>query len=252
MACTDNPVSGKSPEKTWSLTMLYNNIAGEAKLKPAWGLSLWIELEKSAVLFDTGGDKNILLDNISSIGLDISKLKSIIISHEHWDHVNGIPAVLESHGSKIPVYVPERSAATIKSVNPEDSITGVDGNQELHTDIWTTGQMQATAGLYEQSILFSKNDNVYVFTGCSHPGIVKIVEKAKNIFPDHTIELVAGGFHLLDKDEAQIRTISDQLKALGVRNLAPSHCTGEQAMSIFREEWGGQYMPYYLGDTYHI
>ena len=89
-------------------------------------------------------------------------------------------------------------------------------------------------------------------TGCSHPGIVNIVRTAKEIFPDKDIALLAGGFHLIDKSAKEIREISNELKALNINIIAPSHCTGEQAIKIFKEEWGAQMIDFNLGDEQKI
>jgi 7,8-dihydropterin-6-yl-methyl-4-(beta-D-ribofuranosyl)aminobenzene 5'-phosphate synthase len=252
MSCKANLSSSEVPEVTFTATMLYNNIPSAANLTPAWGLSLWIEHKDSVILFDTGGDAEILMANISSNGLDLNKIGVIIISHNHWDHVNGLPLVLERCPQGITVYVPQQAAAAIKGANPTANIVGVDQSQELLPQIWTTGQLMATTDLYEQAVVISKADKAYVFTGCSHPGIVQIVEKAREIHPQETLQLVAGGFHLRDHSDQQVREISTQLMDLGVQQLAPSHCTGDRAMEIFKEEWGDRYLAFYLGDSYNI
>jgi 7,8-dihydropterin-6-yl-methyl-4-(beta-D-ribofuranosyl)aminobenzene 5'-phosphate synthase len=252
MSCQGNLSSSEVPGATYKLTMLYNNIAGDNSLKTGWGLSLWIEYGDKVVLFDTGGEPEILMENISSTGLDIKKIISIIISHNHWDHVNGLPAVLDLCEQGIPVYVPQQSADSIQQANPGSNIKGVDQAQEIEPHIWTTGQLMASADLYEQSVVITKDGGAFVFTGCSHPGIVQIVEKAKAIRPEDRIQLVAGGFHLRSHSDQQVRVISSRLKELGVQVLAPSHCTGERAMQIFEEEWGDSYLAFYLGDIYQI
>jgi 7,8-dihydropterin-6-yl-methyl-4-(beta-D-ribofuranosyl)aminobenzene 5'-phosphate synthase len=252
MSCNHELTSAEVSNDTFNVTMLYNNIPGETNLQAAWGLALWIEYKDQAVLFDTGGDGNILLHNISNTGLDISGLSMLIISHKHWDHVNGIPAVLEAYGGPLPVYVPLHAVTSVQESNPSAKIIGVDQPREITAHIWTTGQLRASSDLYEQAMVISKAGRIYIFTGCSHPGIVQLVSRAKETFPGDTIQLVAGGFHLRDHSDQQVRTVSSQLKELGVQVLAPSHCTGDRAMEIFKEEWQENYLPFYLGDVYHI
>ena len=46
-----------------------------------------------------------------------------------------------------------------------------------------------------------------------------------------------GGFHLGGSSNAEIRAIIKCLKALGVEKVAPSHCIGDNAIGLFRDEW---------------
>ncbi len=77
---------------------------------------------------------------------------------------------------------------------------------------------------------------------------MKIVKQSKSIFSNKKIQLLAGGFHLRDHSEQEIKQISDELKSLGVKNVAPSHCSGSSAMKIFKEEWKDNYIELNLGD----
>jgi 7,8-dihydropterin-6-yl-methyl-4-(beta-D-ribofuranosyl)aminobenzene 5'-phosphate synthase len=52
------------------------------------------------------------------------------------------------------------------------------------------------------------------------------------------------------KHRKTVIEISDRLKALGVEKIAASHCTGNQAITVFREEWGERFYDLNLGDEY--
>ena len=56
-----------------------------------------------------------------------------------------------------------------------------------------------------------------------------------------------GGFHLGGRSDAEIRAIIQRLKELGVKKVAPSHCTGDNAMRIFRDEWADDFIEGGLG-----
>jgi len=64
--------------------MIYNNTGTHNNYKKEWGLSLWIEKNNQAVLFDTGGNAEIFWKNLQAAGTDLSKLSVIVISHNHW------------------------------------------------------------------------------------------------------------------------------------------------------------------------
>ena len=56
-----------------------------------------------------------------------------------------------------------------------------------------------------------------------------------------------GGFHLLGKNREQLRKIISDLKQEGVVKVAPSHCTGDAAIAMFRREWGDNFIEGGLG-----
>lgn len=75
-----------------------------------------------------------------------------------------------------------------------------------------------------------------------------MVKTIKEIFPEKNIELVAGGFHLTQKSNSEIKDISNNLKKLGVEKIAPSHCTGDNAITLFKEDWREKFIDLNLGN----
>ncbi|RLG72056.1 MAG: MBL fold metallo-hydrolase, partial [Methanobacteriota archaeon] len=90
-----------------------------------------------------------------------------------------------------------------------------------------------------------------VFTGCAHPGIIKIVEKAKELV-DAKIHLVVGGFHLGGTGEEEIKRIATSLHMLGVERVMPCHCTGSLATKIFAESYGQGFVGCGVGKTVEV
>jgi 7,8-dihydropterin-6-yl-methyl-4-(beta-D-ribofuranosyl)aminobenzene 5'-phosphate synthase len=80
-----------------------------------------------------------------------------------------------------------------------------------------------------------------VVTGCAHPGIVQVVEKARALLDDQ-VYLVLGGFHLGGKSDGEIAAIIADFRRLGVQKVAPCHCTGDRARAAFAQEYGDDYM----------
>jgi 7,8-dihydropterin-6-yl-methyl-4-(beta-D-ribofuranosyl)aminobenzene 5'-phosphate synthase len=73
------------------------------------GLSLFIRFhfnEKStAILFDAGPDEHLIVDNASRLGLDLTEIEAIVLSHGHFDHYGGILSTLNAINKKnLPVY----------------------------------------------------------------------------------------------------------------------------------------------------
>jgi 7,8-dihydropterin-6-yl-methyl-4-(beta-D-ribofuranosyl)aminobenzene 5'-phosphate synthase len=78
------------------------------------------------------------------------------------------------------------------------------------------------------------------------PGIVEIVKKAKQML-NKDVYLVLGGFHLLELSDSQVQRIIQQLRDLGVRKVGPSHCTGDRAIELFKQEYREDFVPIGVG-----
>lgn len=97
-------------------------------------------------------------------------------------------------------------------------------------------------GVREQALVLETGEGLVVVTGCAHPGIVELVRRARTIDPDAPVALVMGGMHLREASDWQIDTVVSGLKALGVRKVAPSHCTGDRAIERFRQAYGAGFV----------
>lgn len=96
-------------------------------------------------------------------------------------------------------------------------------------------------GFPELSLAMKTEKGIVLITGCSHSKVEEIVRATKGYLGGN-IELVEGGFHLLPYDAAYITNIAHLMKDdLGVRRVAPAHCTGNLAFKIFRELYGENY-----------
>lgn len=97
------------------------------------------------------------------------------------------------------------------------------------------------AGFPELSLAMKTEQGIVLITGCSHSKVEEIV-RATKVYLGGNIDLVEGGFHLLPYDAAYITNIAHVMKDdLGVRRVAPAHCTGNLAFKIFRDLYGENY-----------
>jgi 7,8-dihydropterin-6-yl-methyl-4-(beta-D-ribofuranosyl)aminobenzene 5'-phosphate synthase len=81
-----------------------------------------------------------------------------------------------------------------------------------------------------------------VLTGCSHPGIINILGKVKENFPDKNIFSVIGGFHLLDKKGSEIEFVADEFKKMEIKKVGLTHCSGRLAEEIFKKHYGEDFI----------
>jgi len=103
----------------------------------------------------------------------------------------------------------------------------------------TTGEIQGR--IVEQSLAVTTEQGLVVVTGCAHPGIVEVVRRARQMGGDEVC-LVLGGFHLASASEGRIAAILASFRELGVRRVAPCHCTGKGAMRMFAAEYGEDFI----------
>ena len=122
-------------------------------------------------------------------------------------------------------------------------------------NIYTTGPFRGccTGNEVEEQALLAKTDKgVSVICGCSHPGVIKFIEKAKKEFPEDKIYVVLGGFHLIGENNRVIRYLIEEIKNLGVENIGPSHCTGFEATSAFKEIYTENFWDVRVGKEFRL
>lgn len=82
---------GEAPNR---VTILYDAFGKSAAMTKAWGFSALVEYGGKRILFDTGGSAEILEHNVKALGVDLSKLDFVVISHRHSDHISGLNYLL--------------------------------------------------------------------------------------------------------------------------------------------------------------
>jgi len=224
------------PEKSITLTILYNNVPHDDRLTTGWGMACLVEGTGKTVLFDTGGDGRILLRNMKALGKSLADVDMVVLSHIHIDHTGGLAEFLKQN-SNVQVFLPESFPASFKrSVEQTGArVVDVGGPQEIAKGIYTTGQMGVL--LKEEALVLDTPKGLVVVTGCSHPGVANIVKRAVEVCPNREFYLVTGGFHLGGHDRGEIEDIIKAFRKLGIQNVGPSHCTGDRAIQMFREAW---------------
>ncbi|HIQ03334.1 MAG TPA: MBL fold metallo-hydrolase [Desulfurococcales archaeon] len=231
-----------------SITVLVDNCDDPLhRCISVWGLSLYVECNGVRLLFDTGSDPEILAYNARVVGVDLAKLDAIVLSHEHSDHIGGLSVVAEAN-KDIPVYIPKGMSYLakhgIKSLGFKHVIE-VEETTPITRDVAVIGYLYGPP--HEQALAVNLSDyGLVVFVGCSHPGIVKIVEKA---IRDLGVQVYAviGGLHLKDKLYSEISSTMELLKTLGVKVVIPLHCSGITAFNVASKVFN-----YSMHKMYHV
>ncbi len=263
--------------RVFRVAVIFNNIPFDTRLTTSWGFSCLIEGTEQTILFDTGGDGKILLSNMNLMDIDPKSIDTVFLSHIHADHTGGVEEFLKQDPN-ITVCLPEsfpisfqqaitKYGARIKAVahftrlfdrpaprkpRPEGRGQGElykNGNLpyreappgragRLHS-VYSTGEMGDW--IKEQALILATSNGLVIITGCAHPGVVNVVREARERCNEN-VYLLMGGFHLGGMTSAEIQGVIRGLKALGVKKVAPSHCTGERAMSMLRDAWGENFL----------
>jgi 7,8-dihydropterin-6-yl-methyl-4-(beta-D-ribofuranosyl)aminobenzene 5'-phosphate synthase len=228
-----------------TLTVLYDNYAFADGCATGWGFSALIEGVGRTILFDAGADAAVFQRNVDALKVDLAKIDFVFISHDHDDHTGGLPLALRKKAG-VPVYVASSARSEFQtSVGKQGGrVVSVKDAQAIAPGVLSTGDLGSA--IHEQALVLATPRGLIVVTGCAHPGIVSIVEKAaavgkKNVF------MVLGGFHLLETAPADVEKVIARFKALGVQHVGATHCTGDAAIAMFKKAFGQSFVELGVG-----
>jgi len=224
-----------------SITIIYDNNPLLKGLQTDWGFACLIEVGKIKLLFDTGDNGNILLSNMAKLNIDPNSIDFIFLSHFHHDHTGGLSEFLKRN-SNVTIYYPKSFPNHLIEEIKKSGATQVPVSsfQELQTNIFSLGEFNGV--IPEQSLAIRTPKGIIVITGCAHPGIINILEKAKDSFNDNIIYLALGGFHLHRKNEDDISATINKMLKMKILNVAPTHCSGNTARKMFKEIFDNNYI----------
>jgi len=231
-----------------NLTILYDNISGSPGLTSHWGFAALVEYGSHTLLFDTGADGAILLQNMQQLDVDPHSIEAVILSHAHSDHTGGLQALLDT-GVRPTVYVPSAFSDAFKEqVRDQTELVEVTDAVEVIPGVHTTRPVGRTT---EEALVVETGDGAVVITGCAHPGVAEMVRQAQAVTSSQIAYLV-GGFHLFQTPSEMVPSIITEVQQLGVAKVLPAHCTGDAAIELFRTEYGEDFTEGGVGRTITI
>jgi len=246
-----------------------------ARLQSEHGLSFWIQTPRGSVLLDTGSTTLVLKHNLAELGLDPRHLDALVLSHAHYDHTGGLPAVLEIN-PEIPIHAhPDILQARYSYKNGEYHSIGIPQESfllikqaalkldaapiEVLPKLFTTGEISQRSELEgrsathfirpkqswqpdpyrdDLSMVLVTQRGLVVICGCCHAGLLNTLAHVRRTFP-LPIHMLIGGTHLISMDGASLKHVVDVLKKEYPHiEYYPNHCTGEQAFQALTQEFG--------------
>jgi 7,8-dihydropterin-6-yl-methyl-4-(beta-D-ribofuranosyl)aminobenzene 5'-phosphate synthase len=225
---------------------LENNSSNNEFLAPDHGFSLLVEVPGAKILFDAGQNFNVLSRNMLNLNLKAEEINFVFLSHYHKDHFGGLFDFLRSNYN-VTVFLTKDFPNDFKQriINSGASLVEIKKLSTLFNNVATTGPMGTL--IKEQSLIIMTSKGVVIITGCAHQGLAELVGSVKIL--EANILAIVGGFHLFEKSEEETRKIAEELKNLGIKNVVPLHCSGENAVKIFRDVFKENFISAGLGST---
>lgn len=207
-------------------TVLSDNRSSDSRLSTEHGLSILLETERHKILLDTGAS-DVFIQNAELLGVNLSDVDYVFISHGHSDHAGGLRYFLEHNRQAQVIVSPDAMSGMFFSKRgnlhsittkwpeiDENRLILIDQTCEIEEDIHVIAHIpqyhpmpKGNQNLYVQDVNgdyihddFRHELALYVdgllFTGCAHSGLENILAACP-----YPVNFVVGGFHLLDGQE---------------------------------------------------
>jgi len=265
-------------------------------LSPEFGLSIHVRTGDRQILFDTGSS-GVFADNAEVLDIDLSGVDAAVLSHHHFDHGGGLGWFLKAN-EQAPVYLRQaenadrylKVFAVIKrpiGLDPglldrwQDRFEFVSGEREIAPGVFLITEIGSTYARpkgnrhlfvergeklvpdpfdHELVMVICEDDGMVVFSGCSHHGILNMIEAARDRFPDVPIKAVIGGFHLIGNplfntmaaSRREVEDMGREILTFSPGKVYSAHCTGAKGYQVLQGVMGDTFEAFHTGTTIEI
>ena len=267
-----------------------SNLVGE------WGLSLHIAFNGHNILFDTGLSGS-FAENADHLSIDVAFIETAVLSHHHFDHGGGLKRFFELN-QRAKVHLGETpngecfgkifgfvkkyigldqavmtaNAARLKTVNePVEILPDVfvfpqnAGNHPKphgNTNIYVKKDNSFALDNFNHEIVMAirEHGELVVFTGCSHNGILNMVDTVAREFKGIPIKALIGGFHLVAAppfnfmagSKREVEELAKSVLNYPIEMTYTGHCTGTKAFQILKDVMGERIADMQTGSCFEI
>jgi 7,8-dihydropterin-6-yl-methyl-4-(beta-D-ribofuranosyl)aminobenzene 5'-phosphate synthase len=241
-----------------------------------WGLSILVEIDNLKILVDTGLSFS-AVHNAQLMGIDLSTIDRIVLSHSHPDHTGGLRDILKLRRGIEVIAHPDILSPKYGRRNEEsqeryigipfsrEELDSIGARFKLETKpvfitdrVMTTGEIPMLTdyeGIGDNffvkerenlrpdnladdlALVIDTDFGLVVILGCAHRGIINTVRHAQNLTGKGLVYAVIGGTHLIGASEERTKKTIADLRDMGIRKLGVSHCTGFQASVQLAQEF---------------
>jgi 7,8-dihydropterin-6-yl-methyl-4-(beta-D-ribofuranosyl)aminobenzene 5'-phosphate synthase len=228
-----------SPDDAVRVTIIYDNYQENSGLQTDWGFACLVEYQGNFLLFDAGRNADLYRKNVEFLEIKPGEIPTLFISHEHGDHTAGIPWVCEKNPSVV-CYLPATYAEKLKAGDklPAHS-KAVSKPVHLYGPYYSTGENFASFN--EQGLVIKTETGGVLITGCGHPGAVEMLKMAQEELGIEVHTLI-GGLHLMSTAGSKVADIGEILQKMGIKQICPTHCTGDKSIASLKASFGKGYI----------
>ena len=207
-------------------TVLSDNRTSNDQFETEHGLSILLDTGYYRVLLDTGAS-DVFIHNATHLGIDLSTVDYVFISHGHSDHAGGLKHLMKINDMVQVIVSPDAVSGKffskrryLHSITTEwpkgnkERFLMIEQTQEIADDLYIIAHIPHTHPMPQgnQHLFVEDADGNYVnddfrhelalytngllFTGCAHSGLENILAACP-----YPVKTVVGGFHLLDDHE---------------------------------------------------
>jgi 7,8-dihydropterin-6-yl-methyl-4-(beta-D-ribofuranosyl)aminobenzene 5'-phosphate synthase len=275
------------------ITTLVENRASpdDPALQAEWGLSQWVEIGGRRLLLDMGAS-DAFARNAERLGIDIASIDAAVLSHHHSDHGGGLRRFFELN-DHAPVYLGQAPAGdpTGRLFGVVSRHIGLDAHvMALHAARFRTVRerteilpgvfvlpdigrhhprpagnrilfVRTSSGFvpddfrHELVVALREGNTLAMLTGCSHSGVLNMLERVQQEFPGMRIRALVGGFHLvalppfkrMSESAADVTALGREILDRGVEVAWTGHCTGDKAFDALRGAMAERIQPLHTG-----
>ena len=247
------------------------------------GLSFYIELHDHIFMSDVGKTGE-FADNAERIGVDLTKVDALAITHQHYDHGGGLARFMQvNHSARVYLRCSPQEDFVAKEPFRRARYIGLNQKVlEAHNDrIAYVGEnceilpgihlLTAIPLVYPKPVgdkrlrvkrghrikpdtfehelvtVLAGEKGLIVLTGCAHSGVLNMVAAVRDALPGQPIRAVIGGFHLKQEDESLVRQIGEALFNWNIPEVYTGHCTGEESYAVLESVLGDRLQKLHTG-----
>ncbi len=238
-----------------SITVLLENHKNNKSLIAKPGLSLLLQDEYSTVLFDTGPDGS-FLHNAQKMGVTLSDLTAVVLSHGHYDHCGGVPWLMKETRIICHPAVNKKRYAAVNVMGHKIKMKQLSADVDFtnHNMEYTRQPVTISKNFLWSGEVFTREPKAYgllegdscrqdfiddegvliyhsplglvIVTGCGHKGLINIVCHCQKITGDNRVYAIIGGFHLRCASLHNLLEVRCFIQELKPRWVMGCHCTG--------------------------